>query len=85
MSSDQPDWHEPTLGFLLHDVARLLRKRLEQRARSAGIGLTRAQWQVLAHLARSEGLNQTSLAHVLDVEPITLGEARSKLRLSRRD
>ena len=38
-------WSEPTLGFLVHDVARLLRKRLEQRARTAGIGLTRAQWQ----------------------------------------
>ena len=28
MPSDRPDWSEPTLGFLVHDVARLLRKRL---------------------------------------------------------
>lgn len=72
MSSDQSDWSEPTLGFLIHDVARLLRKRLEQRARAAGIGLTRAQWQVLAYLARSEGLNQAALAQLLEIEPITL-------------
>ena len=66
------EWSEPTLGFLVHDVARLMRKRLEQRARAAGIGLTRAQWQALAYLARSEGINQTCLAQLLDIEPITL-------------
>jgi len=58
------------LGFLLHDVARLLRKRFDQRARA--LGLTRAQWSVLAHLARQEGINQSALADVLDIEPITL-------------
>ena len=72
MASDRQDWSEPTLGFLVHDVARLLRKRLEQRARAAGIGLTRAQWQTLAYLARSEGINQATLAQLLDIEPITL-------------
>ena len=72
MASDRQDWSEPTLGFLVHDVARLLRKRLEQRARAAGIGLTRAQWQTLAYLARSEGINQVTLAQLLDIEPITL-------------
>ena len=66
------EWSERTLGFLVHDVARLMRKRLEQRARAAGIGLTRAQWQTLAYLARSEGINQTCLAQLLDIEPITL-------------
>ena len=67
-----PGWSEPTLGFLVHDVARLLRKRLEQRARAAGIGLSRAQWQVLAYIARSEGINQAGLAGILDIEPMTL-------------
>ena len=68
-----------TLGFLAHDVARLLRKRLEQRTRS--LNLTRAQWSVLAHLARheDEGLNQSRLADILDVEPITLGRLIDKL------
>lgn len=60
----------PSLGFLLSDAARLLRRRFDQKVRH--LGLTRAQWQVLAHLARNEGINQAGLADLLDVEPITL-------------
>ena len=67
----------PSVGFLLHDVARLLRKRFEQRAR--GLGLTRSQWQVLAYLNRNEGIRQSGLAELLDVEPITLGRIVDKL------
>src|SRR5215470_8639115 len=61
---------ERSLGFLLHDVSRLLRRRFDGRART--IGLTRAQWSVLAHLSRYEGINQTALADILEIEPITL-------------
>ncbi|HVZ03832.1 MarR family transcriptional regulator [Hyphomicrobium sp.] len=68
----------PTLGFLLHDAARLLRKRFEQNAR--GSGLTRSQWQVLAYLSKSEGINQSGLAELLDVEPITLARIVDKLQ-----
>jgi DNA-binding MarR family transcriptional regulator len=57
-------------GFVLHDVARLLRKRFEQRARS--LGLTRAQWQLLAALHHHEGINQSGLADVLELEAITV-------------
>ena len=60
------------LGWLLHDVARLLRKRFEQEARASSLGLTRAQAAVIAHLARQEGSNQASLAQILEIEPITL-------------
>ncbi len=72
-----PEDLDRTLGFVLHDVARLLRKRFEQRAR--GLGLTRSQWSVLAHLARHEGINQTSLAEILDVEPITLARLLDRM------
>ena len=58
------------LGLLVHDVSRLLRRRLDQEAQS--IGLTSAQWRVLAYLARCEGINQASLADFMDMEPITL-------------
>ena len=61
---------ERSLGFLVYDVSRLLRKRFEQRAKV--LGLTRAQFHLLAHLVRNEGINQASLAEILDVEPITL-------------
>lgn len=70
--------NSPTLGFLVHDVARLLRKRFEQNAR--GSGLTRSQWQVLAYLERNEGIHQSGLAELLEVEPITLGRLVDKLQ-----
>src|SRR5919199_3052669 len=75
MSADAPG---RTLGFLLHDVARLLRKRFEQKAR--GLGLTRAQWQVLAHLAEREGIHQGALAEILEIEPITLVRILDRLQ-----
>jgi MarR family transcriptional regulator for hemolysin len=59
------------LGFLIHEVARLMRRRFEQHAR--GFGLTRSQRQALAYLSRNEGISQTGLADLLDIEPITLG------------
>lgn len=64
-----PNQH-PQLGFLLHEVARLLRKRFEQR--TGDQGLTRSQWQTIAYLAKQEGIRQTSLAEMLEIEPMTL-------------
>jgi MarR family transcriptional regulator for hemolysin len=66
-----PSALDRSFGFLLHDIARLMRKRYEQRARP--LGLTRAQWQILAHLQRHEGINQAGLADLLELEPITVG------------
>lgn len=59
-----------SLGFLLGDVSRLMRKRFDMRA--AELGLTRAQWRVLARLRRREGINQKELAELLEIENITL-------------
>jgi MarR family transcriptional regulator for hemolysin len=70
--------NSPTLGFLIHDVARLLRKRFEQLSR--GSGLTRSQWQVLAYLERNENIHQGGLADLLEVEPITLGRMVDRLQ-----
>ena len=58
------------LAFMLSDTARLLRRRFDLRARS--LGVSRAQWQVMLALSRSEGINQTGLADRLEVETITL-------------
>ncbi|AWK85253.1 MarR family winged helix-turn-helix transcriptional regulator [Azospirillum thermophilum] len=60
----------PTLGALLNDTARLMRRRFDQCARH--LGLTRAQWNVIAMLSRCEGIHQAGLADLLEVEPITL-------------
>ena len=59
-----------SLGFVLADVSRLIRKRLDDKANE--LGLTRAQWRVLAQLRRREGINQSALAEILEIEPITL-------------
>ena len=67
----------PTIGFLLHDVARLLGKRFEQRAKD--LGLTRSQWQALAYLSQNEGIHQAALAEMLEIEPITLVRILDKL------
>jgi DNA-binding MarR family transcriptional regulator len=66
-----------TFGFLLHDTARLLRRDFERR--SKGTGLTRAQWAVLAYVARNEGSNQAALADMLEIEPISLVRLLDKL------
>ena len=56
-------------AFTINDVARLLRTYADQRARQ--FGMTRAQWAVLARLEHAEGLKQTELAEMLDLQPIT--------------
>lgn len=66
-----------SLGFLLNDVARLIRRRFDERARV--VGATRAQWKTLLVLSRNEGLNQGALADRLEVEPITLGRMIDRL------
>ena len=56
--------------FLLFEVQRLLRLFADKEA--SRYGLTRAQWAVLAKLERSEGLKQTELAELMEMQPITL-------------
>jgi len=77
MSRNDP---EQMLGFVIHDVARLLRRRFEQYARVAELGLTRTQCAVLANLARQQGVNQAQLAQILDIEPITLVRLLDRLQ-----
>ena len=65
------------LLIVLHDVARLLRTRFDQRARARG--MTRAQWIILARLSRQAGLSQNELAGICEVEPITVGRLVDRL------
>ncbi len=64
-------------AFLLNDVARLLRTYADHKA--AQFGMTRAQWAVLVRLDRCEGLHQSELAELLDLQPITLTRLLDKL------
>ena len=72
-----PNPASATVGFLTHDVARLMRKRFEQR--TAKVGFTRSQWQVLVYLANYQGIHQAGLAEIIEVEPITLTRILDKL------
>ncbi|MGX8008067.1 MarR family winged helix-turn-helix transcriptional regulator [Mesorhizobium sp. ORM8.1] len=58
------------LGFLIHDVQRLMRKRFETRAR--GLGLSSAQWRLMVRVAKEEGITQARLAELLEIEPISV-------------
>lgn len=60
---------EQNLGFIITDVARLLRKRFDSYARD--LAITGPQWRVLLLIARNPGLKQGGIAEMLDVEPIT--------------
>ena len=66
--TEHPERRE--LAFVINDVGRLLRTLADQKA--AQFGMTRAKWAVLARLERFEGLKQTELAEMLDLQPITL-------------
>lgn len=61
---------DDTIGSILADTSRLIRRAFDEGARS--IGVTRPQWQVLSVLRRHEGSNQGKLADLMDIEPITL-------------
>lgn len=66
-----------SFGFLVHDVARLMRWDFDRQ--SAGTGLTRAQWSVLANLRRSDGAQQKTLAQLMDIKPISLARHIDRL------
>jgi MarR family transcriptional regulator for hemolysin len=65
------------IAFNIMDVARMLRTYADQRARQFGI--SRAQWAVLVRLDRSEGLKQSELAEILDLQPISLTRLLDRL------
>ena len=64
-------------AFTIMDVARLLKTYADQRARQFGI--SRAQWAVLIRIDRHEGLKQTELAEMLDLQPISLTRLLDRL------
>lgn len=55
----------------------MLQTYADQRARQFGI--SRAQWVVLVRLDRSEGLKQSELADILDLQPISLTRLLDRL------
>jgi DNA-binding MarR family transcriptional regulator len=66
-----------SIGWLLGDVGRLLRKLIDRRL--GGIGLTRAQWQALGNMRRCGPMTQAALADVLEVETATIARLIDRL------
>jgi len=71
MKSVTPRPPNDTLGYLVLDIGRLLSARFDARARE--LGVTRAQWMLIAALVRAEGSSQAQLAELMDVAPISVG------------
>lgn len=74
----QPAESPDNFGFLIHDVARLMRKNFNRRVQS--IGLTQEQCRTILHLSRCEGIQQVDLAEALEIKPITLARLLDKLQ-----
>jgi MarR family transcriptional regulator for hemolysin len=66
------------LLIILHDVARTLRTKFDQKARATH-AMTRAQWVILSRLERQPGMSQNEMAAVCEVEPITVGRLIDRL------
>jgi len=64
-------------AFTINDVARMLRTFADYKG--SQFGITRAQWVVLARLDRFEGLKQSELAEMLDLQPISLTRLLDRL------
>ncbi len=64
-------------GFILNDVARLMRVVFDRRVKP--LGLTRSQWWVLNHLFRNNGATQSELAEILEIEKATLGRLLDRM------
>jgi DNA-binding MarR family transcriptional regulator len=62
---------ENYIGYSITDVGRLLRTVFERRVRA--VGLTRAQWLVIARVHRRPGLSQSEVADLLEIEKASAG------------
>ena len=73
----QDPTRENSIGYLIHEVARLMRRRFEDEA--SVHGFTLPQWRALAEIYRNEGIAQVSLAAALDVDQMTVSGIVSRL------
>jgi DNA-binding MarR family transcriptional regulator len=64
-------------GFILHDISRMLRTTFDRRVKA--LGFTRSQWWVLTHLFRNDGITQSELADLLEIEKASLGRLLDRL------
>jgi len=68
---------ERFFGFLVSDVARLLRTEFDRRVRD--LDLTRSQWLALTRIFRQPGCTQSELAETLEMEKGPAGRLIDRL------
>ena len=74
---DQDPTKEASIGYLVHEVARLFRRRFEEEASTHGFTLP--QWRALAALSRNAGISQVALAASIDIDQMTVSGIVSRL------
>ena len=65
------------MGYLIHEVARLMKRRFEDEARLHDITLP--QWRTLSQIALNEGVTQAQLAAAVDLDPMTISGVLNRL------
>lgn len=68
---------ERYIGYLISDVARLMRTVFDRRVRA--IGITRSQWLAITRLHRRPGLSQSEIADQLEIERASAGRLIDRL------
>ena len=71
---------QDSIGCLMVESARMLRKVFDRRMES--LGVTRSQWQVLVNLVYHEGISQSELAERLEIEQPSLVRLLHRLEKS---
>ncbi|MEJ6783682.1 MarR family winged helix-turn-helix transcriptional regulator [Aminobacter sp. Piv2-1] len=61
-----------TFGFIVTDIARMIRAEMDHRTTEAGLGLTTGEGRVLFNVRRAGPIRQSALAERLGIEAMTL-------------
>ncbi|MBL8583490.1 MAG: MarR family transcriptional regulator [Rhizobiaceae bacterium] len=70
---------QDSFGFLVNDVARMVRAEVDRRTAEAGLGLTQGEGRALIHAKRAGPVRQNLLAERLGVEAMTLSGTLDRL------
>lgn len=68
-----------SFGFLVNEVARMVRGEVDRRTAEAGLGLTAGEGRTLIHALRAGPVRQNVLAERLGVEAMTLSGTLDRL------
>lgn len=68
-----------SFGFLVTDLARMLRAEMDRRIAGSGMDLTPAEARLLAHAARAGTVRQSVLAERIGVEAMTVSSYVDRL------